>query len=346
MHVHVSTDDVPPCNREQFWLDFLAKQVLRFTPGDRPDPETLRGQIDAHVTGRFTLYEWQTSHRIGRRTPAVVSRENSGKFHLRRVPHEQIYTAAPTRARPTEVRLGAGDFCVSSTGWPFESLMKDGTSASGLLIPHEVLSPLLAGGRLNCPVRVPAGSPLGSLLGAAFDAAIAQVPRLPPDLDDAILQNLCGLVALACGASEEGRWSGRVSLRAARLEAARRYIDEHLAEPGLTPTRRQPPWAYLCGTCICCSSRPAPALRNMSRAADCCSAELPSQTRPPARADRWPISLLDGASTASPHFTELSSGNSDYRRRRCARWSGAQQRGLIRCLLLLFARDEMPLCAE
>jgi AraC-like DNA-binding protein len=112
--------------------------------------------------------------------------------------------------------------------------MKDGTSASGLLIPHEVLSPLLAGGRLNCPVRVPAASPLGSLLGAAFDAATEQVPLLPPDLDDAVLQNLCGLVALACGASEEGRWSGRDSLRAARLEAAKRYLEKHLTEPALT----------------------------------------------------------------------------------------------------------------
>jgi AraC-like DNA-binding protein len=98
-----------------------------------------------------------------------------------------------------------------------------------------VLSPLLVGGRLIRPVPVPAVSPLGSLLGAAFDAANAQIPFLSPELGDAVLQNLCGLVALACGASEEGRWSGRESLRAARLEAAKRYIDQHLAEPGLTP---------------------------------------------------------------------------------------------------------------
>jgi AraC-like DNA-binding protein len=42
-------------------------------------------------------------------------------------------------------------------------------------------------------------------------------------------------VALACGASEEGRWSGRESLRAARLDAAQRHIDGRLAEPRLTP---------------------------------------------------------------------------------------------------------------
>ena len=113
--------------------------------------------------------------------------------------------------------------------------MKDGISASGLIIPREVLSPLLAGGRLTRPVAVRAGSPLGSLLGAGFDAANTQVPLLSPELGDAVLQNLCGLVALACGASEEGRFTGRQSLRAARLEGAKRYINQHLTEPSLTP---------------------------------------------------------------------------------------------------------------
>jgi AraC-like DNA-binding protein len=235
MWIRFSTDDLPARDREQFWLDFLATQILRFTPGDRPDPKTFRGQFDAHVAGRFALYEWQTSHRISRRSPAVASRENSGRFHLRRARHEQIYIAAPTSATGVEVRLAPGDFCISSTGWPFESLMKDGISASGLVIPNEVLSPLLARGRLTGPVAAPAGSPLGKLLGVAFDAASAQLPLLSPELGDAVLQNLCGLVALACGASEEGRWSGRDSLRTARLEAAKRYVEEHLAEPGLTP---------------------------------------------------------------------------------------------------------------
>src|SRR5262249_52479744 len=80
-------------------------------------------------------------------------------------------------------------------------------------------------------------SPFSSTVGAAFDAATTQLPALSPDLGDAVLYNLCGLVALACGASDEGQSSGRNSLRTARLEAAKRYIDQHLAEPGLMPAR-------------------------------------------------------------------------------------------------------------
>jgi AraC-like DNA-binding protein len=235
MRVHFSTDDVPPREREQFWLDVFAKQVMRVTPSDRSDLATFRAQLEAQIVGRFSLLDFQTTHRTGGRTTVDAHRDNSDRFQLRRVRREQIYTTGPAPARSERVPLAPGDFCVSSCEWPYEWKTKEGTSASALLIPHGVLSPLLSGGHLTRPIQVPAGSPLGSLLSAAYDAAATQVSRLSPELGDAVLQNLCGLVALACGASEEGRWNGRESLRTTRLEAAKRYIDQHLAEPDLTP---------------------------------------------------------------------------------------------------------------
>jgi AraC-like DNA-binding protein len=50
-----------------------------------------------------------------------------------------------------------------------------------------------------------------------------------------MLDNLCRLVAITAGAAApravEG---GREAVRAARLERARRHVERHLAEPGLT----------------------------------------------------------------------------------------------------------------
>jgi AraC-like DNA-binding protein len=235
MREHFSTDEVPPRDRAQFGLDLLAEKMARLTPGGRPDLAMFRAEIDVSIVGWFTTFHFETSHLNWRRTPADLRVCDSNKFSLLRAPRERTYVAGPMRSNNVEIRLGAGDFCVSSNRWPYQSWEKESFSVGGLLIPHGFLSPLLAGGRLTRPVPVPAGSPLGSLLGAAFDAAITEVPALSPELGDAVLQNLCGLVALACGASEEGRWSGRESLRAARFEAAKRYIEQHLAEPGLTP---------------------------------------------------------------------------------------------------------------
>jgi AraC-like DNA-binding protein len=234
MRVHFSTDDLPPRDREEFWLDFVSKHVISVTPGERPDPATFRAHLDAVTAGRFTMFDLHTSHRINGRTGADVSRDNLDKFTLRRVSTE-VYRVLPAPGKTEEIRLAPGDFCISSAGWPNQSAMTDGVSFTALLIPREVLSPLLTGGRLTGPVPVRAGSPMGLLLGSAFEAAATQVPLLRPDLGDAVLQNLSGLVALACGTSEEGRWSGREALRTTRLEAAKRYIDQHLAEPGVTP---------------------------------------------------------------------------------------------------------------
>jgi hypothetical protein len=178
MPVHFSTDDLPPRDRESFWFDAIANNVLKVTPAERSDPGTFRARFDVHIAGRFTLVDYQTSHRIGRRTLADVSRADASRFHLRRFPAVQIYTVAPTRKTSMEIQLGPNDFCVASTEWPYQSLTKEGTVGSGLVIPHEVFSPLIAGGHLTGPVVVPAASPLGSLLGAAFDAANTQVPAL------------------------------------------------------------------------------------------------------------------------------------------------------------------------
>ena len=235
MRVHFSTDDLPPRDREGFWLDFVSRHVISVTPSDRQDPAMFRAQLDARMVARFTMFDFRTSHRINGRTAADVSRDNLDKFNMRRVSEEQIYSVFTRRGNTEEIRLFPGDFCLTSVRWPNQSAMQGGVSFNALLIPREVLSPLLIGGRLTRPIPVRAGSAIGSLLGSAFDAAAGQVPLLSPEVGDAVLQNLCGLVALACGVSDEGRASGRDSVRAARLEAAKRHIDQHLAEPDLTP---------------------------------------------------------------------------------------------------------------
>jgi AraC-like DNA-binding protein len=145
-----------------------------------------------------------------------------------------IWKAAP-RSTPVDLILEPGDLCVSSTEWQFDAESKGPASFDMLIIPQGALSPLITGGRLKYPFRLPGASPLGSLLGAAIDAAKAQAPLLPDELGEGVLRNLCGLVALACSSAHEGAKQGRDSLRSSRLAAVKRYIDLHLADASLTP---------------------------------------------------------------------------------------------------------------
>ena len=234
MLVRFSTDDLPPRDRVSFWCDYFAKQAHSITPGEIPDPDAFRAEARGPAAGEFALLDIAAGFAKVRRTATDVARDKTEAFFIRRFRRPVIWKAGP-RSTPVDLVHEPGDFCVSSTEWRFEAEAKGEVAFAMLVIPQAALSPLLAGGRLACPFRLPGASPLGSLLGAAMDAAKVQAPLLADDLGEAVLRNLCGLVALACGTSEEGTEQGRDSLRSAQLAAVKRHIDLHLADSGLTP---------------------------------------------------------------------------------------------------------------
>jgi AraC-like DNA-binding protein len=234
MQFHYSTDDLAPNDRVPSWREVWSKLVFAVTHDDRPDPSTFRARIDATVAGRFAIVDVDTGHCTARRTNQEVARDKREMLYLLRPECAFRSTIGPV-TNSGDVQFAPGDVGIASSEWRFEAGAGESISFDMLLLSPEVLSPLLAGGHLTRPRVMSAKSPIGSLLGAAFSAAKANVPRLPPELGDAVLHNLCGLVALACGASEEGQWMARTSVRAARLERAKQYIEQHLAEPGLDP---------------------------------------------------------------------------------------------------------------
>ena len=234
MQVRFSTDDLPHKDRVRFWCDYFAKQAHSITPGEIPDPTVFRAEAEGQTAGGFALLDIKSGLEAVQRTAADVARDNAEAFFVRRFRRPVIWRAAP-RSTPIDLIHEPGDFCVSSSEWRFDAKSEGVVSFAMLVIPLAALSPLLAGGRLARPFRLPGASPLGSLLGAAMEAAKAQMPVLPEELGEAVLRNLCGLVALACGASGQGVETGRDSLRSGQLAAVQRYVDLHLAEPDLTP---------------------------------------------------------------------------------------------------------------
>src|SRR5580658_4813700 len=234
MRVHFSTDDLPPRDRVRFWYDYFAKQAHSITPGEIPDPGAFRAEAGGRVAGEFALLNIESGLERVQRTGADVARDKAEAFFIRRFRRPLIWKAAP-RSTPVDLIHDPGDFCVSSTEWRFDAESKGTASFEMLVVPQAALSPLLAGGRLTRPFRPPGATPIGSLLSAAMDAAKAQAPFLPDELGEAVLSNLCGLVALACGASDEGAERGRDSLRSAQLAAVKRHVDLHLADSELSP---------------------------------------------------------------------------------------------------------------
>jgi AraC-like DNA-binding protein len=234
MQVHFSTDRIAPGDRIRSWCDYFAKQAHSITPRETPDPCAFRAEASGSIAGEFALLDINSGFERVQRTAADVAKDKTEAFFVRRFRVPVIWRAAP-RSTPVDLIHEPGDFCVSSTEWQFDSESKGPASFDMLIIPQAALSPLITGGRLECPFRLPSASPLGSLLGAAMDAAKVQAPLLPDELGEAVLRNLCGLVALTCSASQEGTEQARDSLHSSRRAAVKRYVDLHLADPSLTP---------------------------------------------------------------------------------------------------------------
>jgi len=234
MQVHFSTDQIAPRDRVRFWCNYFAKQVHSITPNEIPDPRAFRAEASGSIAGEFALLDIKLGLERVQRTAADVAKDKIEAFFVRRFRVPVIWRAAP-RSTPVDLIHEPGDFCVSSTEWQFDAESKGPASYDILIIPRTALSPIIARGRLEWPFRLPGTSPLGSLLSAAIDAAKAQAPLLPDELGEAVLRNLCGLVALTCGASDESTDRVLDSLHSVRLAAVKRYVDLHIADPTLTP---------------------------------------------------------------------------------------------------------------
>jgi hypothetical protein len=178
MQVRFSTDDLPPRDRVRFWCDYFAKQARSITPSEIPDPGAFRAEAIGSVAGGFALLDIKSGLERVQRTAADVAKDKTDAVFIRRSHRPAIWRVAPG-SMPVDLIHEPGDFCVSSTEWRFDAESKGPDSFDMLVIPQAALSPLLAGGRLARPFRLPGASPLGSLLGAALDAARHRRRSLP-----------------------------------------------------------------------------------------------------------------------------------------------------------------------
>lgn len=232
MQVRFSTDGLLPRDRALRWCDFFAEHAHSITCG--PKADDFRGDASGWISGEFALLDILSGPPSLQRTAADLARDKAAAFLVWRFRRPTVWSGGQDGS-PIKLVHEAGDLCVSCTEWRFEMESESMTSFDIFVAPRAALSPLLAGGRLSSPFRLPRDSALASLLGAAIDASKAQAPLLPEALAEAVLRNLCGLVAVACGAQEDGADPAGDPARSKQLAAAKRYIDAHLADPELSP---------------------------------------------------------------------------------------------------------------
>lgn len=216
--------------RIAFWRDVVCTHLYNVTPGPWQDPATFHGRWEVRDCGRFGLADVESVSNRRVRGAAEIGRDGYDDIAVQKVVSEQVTLTFGAE----ELHLRAGDLCIFALDWAYQASGPAGIALRTLEIPRAAAGPLLAGGTLRRPRVVKSDSPLGALLSGGMDGAWAQIPLIGRDLGEAVLQNLSGLVAIACGASADGRELARKGAQPLRLEAAMAYAGQHLAEPGLS----------------------------------------------------------------------------------------------------------------
>ena len=143
MRFHYATDDLSPDEREPYWREVWSRLVFAVIHDDRPDPSTFRAEVDAMIAGRFAVLDVDTGHRTSRRTEREVAWDKREMLYLLRPRCAFHSRIGPTSANAHDCQFAPGDLGIASSEWLFDASANCAISFDMLLIPAEVLSPLL-----------------------------------------------------------------------------------------------------------------------------------------------------------------------------------------------------------
>lgn len=230
MRIRLSTDALPERDRLAYWREAICQEIFAVTAAQHTAAPDFRAALDLQMAGHFVLAELRCSHGGIQKTAGDAARAAADSVLL-------YLGVGPTqrfRLGQEDFTVAPGDVCIVPLDRRYEGAAAQ-LAFRSLVIPAAVLAPLIGRRELTRAHHLAADSPLGILLGSSLTTLAAQLPRLEAPLAEAVLANLTGLVALALGATEQGRAAGRDALRQARLDKAKRHVARHLADPALSP---------------------------------------------------------------------------------------------------------------
>lgn len=242
MQLSLSTEGVPASEQFDYWRETVCRHFYVFSPGSAEFRQGYPAYLSAAQFGEFGVVDFlQPAHDWTRLKPEIATSDDGtyvivgtspGGGALVRVNDEE------------ELIMHTGNLGISGSDTRLQ-VRHLGRGAHCLFkFPKPLLDAMLpprARGRL--PLSMISGSEgLGAVIMAYFDTLMRELPRLDPAATEAALRHLVGLMGLqqadfAGKATEFGTESGRAALRAAKLAEARRFVERHLADPGLDPAR-------------------------------------------------------------------------------------------------------------
>jgi AraC-like DNA-binding protein len=228
----ISTNDVPEAERFSYWREEVCERLFGFSWEPDKNPETpYRAEVVASSSASLRVLRLRS---IG----CLVVR---GPREIARVGHVDcfwIYREGSVGARfdysRREIITQPGDLVIGDPAVPFTQAALANYNHETLIFPRKLLERHLSPSTLPASLVLTGTGGVAGMVKAYLDAFAAQMDSLDDRETGLITENFCRLLAVACGAAAGEH---QEAIRLARLEEAKRYIDRHLADPGLTPEK-------------------------------------------------------------------------------------------------------------
>jgi len=226
-----STAGLAPHHRLDYWNAHAGDALTQLVADPLNDPAEFRGRLALAEVAALRLAEVYSDPAVVRHTRRHIDATQEEKYFL----CLQLDGVSVNRQQGREAVLRYGDFTLFDSTFPYEVSFRDPNRMLVLCIPHEALRR-----RVACPEAVVAQAMPGdrevsgllSSLVRGFWSQGGPEMRLGPRFSEAILD----LIATAYAPLAQAR-AEVSSLCVARREQVRGFIEEHLEDPRLTPSR-------------------------------------------------------------------------------------------------------------
>lgn len=207
---------------EVVWEAFTPVALTRSVDGP------FVGEVAAWQVGPVGVAMIASESQRVMRTPVEIARRRGDVFFLN-LPLTDG-TSAGQAGRTAS--LGRGDFAIVDAADPFELVFPSAFRQISLMLPHDLMAPLLVAPAQATAVGVRGGTGVGAVASAAVQGLARAGGSLDAEAGRALAGRLVDLVALSLGAVAKPPPSAS---RALLLQAAQDAIERSLGDPQLAP---------------------------------------------------------------------------------------------------------------
>jgi AraC family transcriptional activator of tynA and feaB len=227
-----STDDVPEAERFAYWREAVGERLFGFSAElDRDRDASFRANVVATIGASCTHFHFRKVGCNVFRRPRDLARlgfESNLRLYCESGPGVQFALGG------REFVTKAGDVLITDPTVPTATRVRANYDCNIWLFPRTLFDPHLPISKHPHGLVPLIGQGLGGMVKAYLDALAGQLNTFDDREAASLADNFCRLLAVACGAAAGEHHE---SIRVARLEEAKRYIDLNLADPTLTPEK-------------------------------------------------------------------------------------------------------------